>query len=271
MAVFDLLQPDQLHNYVAAPGVLIIDIRPANDYWAGHIPGSHAFESQLIALTRTDAASLQRFHQQLAWTLSTLGAARAEHAIVVGAENEVNVSRAAWALSYAGLPRVSVLDGGLAAWDGDTTTKGAPIQPEAFILNPRTEFIATAADVLQAIDKGTPILDAREWKDYSGETSSAARKGRIPSSLFWDTRNELNKDGHFSDTHEIKKRAESLFEKGDKAIIYCGGGGRAARTFLSLQLAGFDQVSVYPASWSEWGNVEAYPVDSTLLTEEART
>ncbi|GAB3408180.1 rhodanese-like domain-containing protein [Massilia agilis] len=261
MATFRLAGADDAH----APGTIILDARAATQYWAGHIPAARHIDPALLVLARTDRASIERFHTLLAWTLSSLGLTTCTPVLVTGAENEVNVARVAWALAYAGVEQVSVLDGGIKAWQGELSVDAPQVKPARFELRVQDAYLATADDVLAASGQGTLVLDAREWDDYAGKRSNARRAGRVPGARFWDTRQELDGLGRFASTTQVSQAAGALGAAG-KTIVYCGGGGRAARTFLALQLAGLAGTAVYPASWNEWGNVDAYPVDATPLS-----
>lgn len=260
MATFTLAGANDAHS----PDTIILDARPAAQYWAGHIPAARHIDPALLTLARTDRASIERFQAQLVWTFAALGITTSTPVLVAGAENEVNVARVAWALAYAGVEQVSVLDGGVKAWRGELSTEAPQISPTRFELQVQGAYLATADEVLAASGKGDPVLDAREWDDYAGKRSNGKRAGRVPGARFWDTRQELDPAGRFASASQVSEAAGALGARG-RTIIYCGGGGRAARTFLTLQLAGQVGAAVYPASWNEWGNVDAYPVDATPL------
>lgn len=260
MTTFTLAGASDAHS----PDTIILDARAAAQYWAGHIPAARHIDPALLALARTDRASIERFHALLAWVLSSLGVTASTPVLVAGAENEVNVARVAWALAYAGVERISVLDGGIKAWQGELSADAPLVRPARFELRVQDAYLATADEVLAASGQGELVLDAREWDDYAGKRSNARRAGRVPGARFWDTRQELGPLGRFAGAAQIAQAAGAA-GAGGRTIVYCGGGGRAARTFLALQLAGLAGTAVYPASWNEWGNVDAYPVDATPI------
>lgn len=249
-----------------ADDLVVIDTRAAANYWAGHLEHARHLDAALLTLQRTDAASIARFQALLGWTLSTLGIDHQSRVLVYGAANEVSVSRVAWALGYAGVEQIFLLDGGLAALQSPVLTQHAPtVAARSFTLRPVEAFLATADEAL-AISNGqasaSVLVDAREHDEFIGLRSNARRHGRIPGAQPWDARRELDADGRFQAAPAIAQDAARIARAGDRLVAYCGGGGRAARTFVALQLAGRTQAAVYPASWNEWGNQETLPIAS---------
>ncbi|HEY9237673.1 MAG TPA: rhodanese-like domain-containing protein [Burkholderiaceae bacterium] len=262
MTSFTLVAPDPANLSVGDP--ILIDTRPATDYWAGHLAGARHLDPALLALQRTDNASIIRFQALLAWSLSTLGIGTRK-VLVYGAAAEVNVSRVAWALGYAGVADIALLDGGLAALGNVPLTTEAPVVHAApFRLQPVASFLATAEQAQAAGDsqQAGRLVDAREHDEYVGLRSNARRNGRIPGAAFWDTRKEIDARGQFRPAHELGQDFAGLAGHDQPLVAYCGGGGRAARTFVALQLAGYTQAAVYPASWNEWGNLDNLPIET---------
>ncbi|ANY17718.1 sulfurtransferase [Bordetella pseudohinzii] len=263
MALLELATPDWLADNIGQQDLVIIDTRPAADYWAGHLPGARHLDPSLFAVTRTDAASLARLHAVLAWSLSAIGLSREARVVVAGAHNEVNAARVAWALAYAGQPHIRLLDGGIEAWTGAREAVAPAVRATAYEPRPQAAYLATADEVLAASRSGAErIVDARSREEFDGLRSNAGRKGRVPGARFWDTGQELAADGRYAPAAEVARKAGDVVSAGQRAIVYCGGGGRAARTFVALQLAGHAATAVYPASWNEWGTSEQYPVQT---------
>ncbi|WP_454720807.1 MULTISPECIES: sulfurtransferase [Cupriavidus] len=263
MATFELVGADWLARHAGDAGVAVIDSRPQADYWAGHIPHARHLDPALLALQRTDGPALARFHALLGWTLSALGITAETQVVVAGAQNEVNAARVAWALAYAGVARIALLDGGLKAWHGELDTAAPAVRATRFVPQPQAAYLATADAVLAAAQGGARVLDAREHDEYAGLRSNARRNGRVPGARFWDTRQELGADGRFAPRAQLAAALAEVAAPGERTLVYCAGGGRAARAFVALQLAGHADAAVYPASWNEWGNLDAYPVDAT--------
>lgn len=267
MAIFELATPDWLAHNIGQDKVVLLDTRPAADYWSGHIPGARHVDPSLFAITRSDAPALARLQAVLAWTLSALGISPDSHVVVAGAQNEVNAARVAWALAYAGVGHIALLDGGVGTWTGERVTAAPAVTATAYTVVPQSAYLATAEEVLAAAANKTPtdgvrVIDARSREEYAGLRSNAGRTGRVPGARFWDTNLELAADGRFAAAQALAPAIRDLVEADERAIVYCGGGGRAARTFIALQLAGHTGAAVYPASWNEWGTSEKYPVDT---------
>jgi len=266
MTHFALVGPEWLEKPHDEDDVVLIDTRPAGDYWAGHLAGARHIEPTLLSMQRTDAASISRFQALLSWTLSSVGVDSTSLVLVYGAANEVNVSRVAWALGYAGVERVIVLDGGLAALGATAAlTQAAPaVQTKQFTVQPVGSLLATAAQA-GAAGRGEGehdgvLVDTRERDEFVGQRSNAKRDGRIPGANFWDTRQELDAAGRFRPAAALVQDFAKIAGADERIVAYCGGGGRSARTFLALQVAGYTNVAVYPASWNEWGNSDELPI-----------
>lgn len=260
MATFELVTPQWLASNSHQPALVVIDARSAADYWQGHIPAARHFDPALLALVRTDAGSLARFQALLTWALSSLGISAQSQVVVVGAQNDTPAAKVAWALAYAGVARIALLDGGQAAWQGELAQAAPQWAPVSYTLDPQSAYLATAQDVLAAAQGGGIVLDARTREEFDGQRSNAGRKGRVPNARFWDSRHELGENGLFAPSAAVSGQAAQAGAQPDNpSIVYCGGGGRASRTFLALQLAGHP-AAVYPASWLEWGVDTQYPV-----------
>ena len=93
-------------------GPLLLDLRPAEQYAAGHLPGAVHLDIWGISLIDTDPAPLRAF----LWIIEHLFAERgvsADRPVVLYEETSgTRVARAFWFLEFFGHPDVRVLDGG---------------------------------------------------------------------------------------------------------------------------------------------------------------
>ena len=245
---------------------LVLDLRPADAYAAGHLPGALHLDLFGISLVDTDPAPLKAFM----WMIEHLFASRAVDAatpvVVYDDQSGVRAARAFWFLEYFGHPSVRLLDGGFGAW----SRAGLPVTRDAAPA-PVTEWtgtrdagaLATWREVKAAIDNpDAVILDARTDGEYCGTTVRAARGGAIPGAVHIEWTRNLGPDGTFKPASELKAMYEAAGVTPDREVItYCQGGYRAAHAYLALRLIGFPRVRNYVGSWKEWGDRVELPVE----------
>ena len=245
---------------------LVLDLRPADAYAAGHLPGALHLDLFGISLVDTDPAPLKAFM----WMIEHLFASRAVDAatpvVVYDDQSGVRAARAFWFLEYFGHPSVRLLDGGFGAW----SRAGLPVTRDAAPA-PVTEWtgtrdagaLATWREVKAAIDHpDAVILDARTDGEYCGTTVRAARGGAIPGAVHIEWTRNLGPDGTFKPASELKAMYEAAGVTPDREIItYCQGGYRAAHAYLALRLIGFPRVRNYVGSWKEWGDRVELPIE----------
>ena len=164
---------------------------------------------------------------------------------------------------YFGASRVSVLDGGLPAWQAAhlPLEKGTVNTLPGTFTATMTPPVATADMVLKALeDTNTAILDARPIERFSGEEKeprSGLRSGHIPGARCVPYHSLLN-NGHLKPNIELE---QILVEYLDKPIITsCGSGVTAAIICLALEAIGATQARIYDGSWVEWGANAALPM-----------
>jgi thiosulfate/3-mercaptopyruvate sulfurtransferase len=250
----------------ASPAPLVIDIRPAEQFAAGQIPGAVHIDLFGLSLVDTDPAPLKAF----LWIIEHLFASRgvaADRPVVVYDEVSGNrAGRAFWFLDLFGHADVRVLDGGFGAW----TRAGLPVsrEPVAPVATEwhgarRTEILATWTDVRSRLgDPGTTLLDTRSCEEHCGTLVRAARGGAIPGSIPLEWTNNLGPDGGFKPAAELKAMYVDAGVTPDHEIItYCQGGYRGANSYLALRLIGYPKVRNYLGSWREWGDRLDLPID----------
>ena len=90
------------------------------------------------------------------------------------------------------------------------------------------------------------------------------RGGRIPGAGHLYSVDNLD-PGHdyvFLTPAELRARAEAIGRQPDQRVItYCGAGISGSLGLFALYLAGFSNLALYDASWSEWGTDPQRPVE----------
>ena len=264
-----LVTPKALSEMISGAGArppLILDLRPPEEYSAGHIPGAHHLDLWGVSLIDTDPAPLKAFMWMIEHVFQTHGVQASTPVVIYDEQSGIRAARAFWFLEYFGHPSVRLLDGGFNAWTaaGLEVTRDASPPPKSEWAGKRQQHtIATHRDVRQAIrTTGAVMLDTRSDGEYSGTVVRAKRGGAIPGAVHIEWTRNLAPSGEFKDPDELRQMYEDAGVTPDREVItYCQGGYRAAHSYLALRLLGYPRVRVYVGSWKEWGDREELPVE----------
>jgi thiosulfate/3-mercaptopyruvate sulfurtransferase len=247
-------------------GPLLIDLRPAEDFAAGHIPGAVHLDLWGVSLIDTDPAPLKAFMWMIDHLFNLRGVDAKKPVVVYDEQSGIRAARAFWFLEYFGHPHLQVLDGGFGAWTRDglpVTRKGAPPQASTWSGTPQEQRIATWRDVQDRLGRQDVVmLDTRSDGEYHGTTVRAKRGGAIPGAVHVEWTRNLAPDGAFKPEAELRAMYEAAGVTPDKEVVtYCQGGYRAAHAYLALRLLGYPRVRSYTGSWKEWGDREDLPIE----------
>jgi thiosulfate/3-mercaptopyruvate sulfurtransferase len=196
------------------------------------------------------------------------------HVVIVPAGVHVtdfgSAARVYWTLKFAGLPRVSILDGGYAAWKADAsnpiTTGIKPPDPKIYTVTLNPALIAELAQVERiARDGSASLLDARPVSYYLGKKKAPHAKAyghirgasNLDSASFYDaTANRLKPRA------ELARIAATIPE--GPVVSYCNTGHWAATNWFVLsELLGRRDVRLYDGSMAEWSADARRPLASS--------
>lgn len=245
---------------------LVIDLRPAEDFARGHVPGALHLDLWGISLIDTDEAPLAAFMWMVGHLFSLRGVTPDRPVVVYEKDSGMRAARAHWFLEYLGHPHVQVLDGGYVDWvrqgKAVTTECVAPV-PSAWHGTPDPSKLATWRQVFAQLGKPqTAIVDTRSDAEYYGEAVRAKRGGAIPGAVHLEWTNNLQADGRFKPADELRVMYEALGVTPDREVMtYCQGGYRAAHAYLALRILGYPNVRNYTGSWKEWGDRMEAPIE----------
>lgn len=251
--------------------VTLIDLRPAEDFAVGHIPGSTHVDIYGVSLNDSSEAPLNSFLAIFRVLFGSRGVRADRPVVIYDHESGERAARAVWLLAVLGHPDVRLLDGGTEGWvrAGQKLARlteapppmdpnRAPPTPPPFRGTMNMDLLATRFDVERAIDDpGSVIVDVRRESEYRGSEKRARRVGTIPGAvhLFW--RDHLDAQGAFRKPDEIRALYDAKGITPDKTVIpLCHGGYRSASTFIALKSLGYPKVRNYVSAWGEWGNRE---------------
>lgn len=262
-----LVDTDWLAAHLNAPGIRIVDMRRGADiYAAGHVPNAVYLDPVAIRDPKNPPTFLpsQASFEQM---MRRLGISNRTRVIVYDERGGIYAARLWWILNYFGHSNVALVNGGWLKW----TKESRPVTPEtpavasaAFSAKPNPRWLATANDVVAAIDKpGVKILDARTQAEIEGKDLRGIRRGGFIASsipVYWedllDSESQTFKPA--DDLREIFKARGIVVS--DEIIAYCQVGMRASVDLFALHLVGYDKLRNYLGSWEEWGNRDDLPI-----------
>ena len=248
---------------------LLLDLRPAEHFAAGHIPGAVHLDLWGVSLIDTDPAPMRAFMWMIVHMLELRGIDAGRPVVVCDEQSGLRAARAFWFLEYFGHPSVRLLDGGYGAWTRErlpvATGAEAPAKADWRGGEPdeRADRIATWRDVRDRLGRpGVVLLDTRTDGEYCGTLVRARRGGAVPGAVHIEWTRNLGPDGAFKPAAELRAMYEQAGVTPDKEVItYCHGGYRAAHSYLALRLLGYPRVRNYIGSWKEWGDREDLPLE----------
>src|SRR2546423_6538739 len=158
-----LVDTEWVVAHAADANVRIVDMRQSG-YGDGHVPGAVYLSPVAIRDAKAPPTFLPTpaaFEQLMA----TLGIGDATRVVVYDERGGIYAARLWWILSYFGHTNVALMNGGWIKWTAErrqSTTAAPQAGGARVVAGPQPRGIATAADVVAAIDKpGHRILDAR--------------------------------------------------------------------------------------------------------------
>lgn len=250
------ISPARMKELLGEPVVRVIDLRPAADYARGHIPGAINIPAKLLQVPERNG--LRKKWAEDATLEAIIGQAGLSYDdfLVLCAADVLGAGIPFAIFTYAGFPRLHVLDGGVDTWDGELNSIPAAGLAGEFRLSRKNGDFVVGKDYV-AGKIGDP-----EVKIVESRVAEAYDDGHIPTALLVEPAFHLQ-DGKFLKARDVI--LEGLAKKGvtgeREIILYCGSGGAGAQNFMVMRELGFKDVFLYLNAWDEWS------IDTTKVQE----
>jgi thiosulfate/3-mercaptopyruvate sulfurtransferase len=253
-----LVSTDWAAEHAADPNVRIVEVDvDTKGYDEGHIPGAlgWAWNSQLCDTVRRDILPKAQFEELMA----SSGISNGTTVVIYGDNNNWFAAWALWQLKIYGHKDVRLVNGGRKKWlsEGrELSTEVPKVARATYKASGPDNFLrAFLPQVQAALDAGNhSLVDVRAPQEFTGDIPGARN---IP----WGK--ACNDDGTFKSADELRALYGGEGIDGSKPVIaYCRIGERSSHTWFVLKyLLGFDKVTNYDGSWTEWGNLVGAPVE----------
>ena len=256
--------PPGVNNpYIAVPG--------RKTFETAHVPGADFLDLQgEFSATDTKLRFMMPSADTLAAAFGRHGVGADSRVVLYSIGSMMWATRFWWMLRALGFDNAAVLDGGFDKWKAEgRPTESGPAKgypPATLAATPRAGIFVDRTKVLDAIGKADSVtINALSPTFHKGvEPSRYGRPGRIPGSVNVPAATLADPATKafvpFADA-EAKFKAQGITK--DKSVIaYCGGGIAASLDLFVLHQLGYDKLTLYDASMSEWANDPSLPIET---------
>ncbi len=269
-----LVSTDWVVQHLADPKVKLVEVDvDTKSYDEGHVPNAiaWAWNTQLSDPIRRDILCNEQFEA----LMSSSGISRDTTVVIYGDNNNWFSAWAAWQMKIYGHADVRLMDGGRKKWLAEgrelSTEAPKPTRTQYQAEHPDLSLRSFLQDVQAAYkSRAAAMVDVRSPAEFSGEIlappglpETCQRGGHIPGARNIPWGKAVNEDGTFKSYDELKALYGGEGVDGSKPVIsYCRIGERSSHTWFVLKyLLGFDRVTNYDGSWTEWGNLVGAPIE----------
>jgi thiosulfate/3-mercaptopyruvate sulfurtransferase len=270
----------------------------ADAFAAGHIPGAVLVDLEEALSAHGDPAAAGRHPlpdpEDFAAAMAALGIGDDDTVVAYDDAGGVIAARLVWMLRATG-HEAALLDGGLAAWDGELESHAAgavdlrPGPDGAVDLRPGpdgavdpgpgqrakgrphgggftarpwpAERLATIDEATDLAAGGGTVIDARPAERFAGAPDDLdPRAGHIPGARSVPCRENLDPTGRLLPADELRDRF--AVDDASAVISYCGSGVTACHNLLAMEQAGLGAGRLFPGSWSQWSRDPDRPVQT---------
>jgi len=277
-----LVTTDWVAQHQTDPKVRVVEVDvDTKSYDEGHVPGSiaWAWNTQLSDTVKRDILSKEQFEE----LMSSSGISPDTTVIIYGDNNNWFAAWALWQMKIYGHADVRLMNGGRKKWLSEgrelSTETAKPAGTNYQASTTDTSLRAFLPQVQAALSaRSASMVDVRSPQEFTGEILSppglpetCQRGGHIPGARSIPWGKAANEDGTFKSYDELRALYAGEGIDGSKPVIaYCRIGERSSHTWFVLKyLLGYDKITNYDGSWTEWGNLVGAPVEKGAAASAA--
>jgi thiosulfate/3-mercaptopyruvate sulfurtransferase len=246
-----------LEGELASDDLVIGDVRGPNAHARGHIPHSRPLVLGSPP-PMSDPEVLAALAPEIGLRLRRHGVTGDERLVLYDRGDGVGAMPAAQMAELAGHPRVAVLLGGLAAWNGEVETGPVELHPVKTKYEPKQEAIPTRVELASRLDDAElTLLDVRTADEFAGKQGYPCdpRQGHIPGARHLPVQDLFAGTGQPLPPDLIR----AMIGDAAEIVAYCHSGSRSSLATLALRNAGFNARN-YAGSWHEWSRHPELPL-----------
>jgi len=264
-----LLDIDHFDAVSARYPIVLLDLRSAEHYGEGHLPGAIHLPYASILKVDPPVGGLLPDPDPFNAVLRALGITEDHLVIAYDGEGGAAAGRLIWTLHAYNFMHCAVLHGGMAAWQaaGRAVTTDVPaITPSDITLNALKDNVISVDALLERVgDTGLGLLDARTVEEYTGEKVRANHGGRVPGAQRLEWTDAIDPSAHtrlYADDQLRKMLDERDLTPDKDIVVYCQTHHRSALSYVMLKHLGYSNVAALDGAWSAWGNRDDTPKES---------
>ena len=277
-----LVETDWLESNLENPNIRIFDctvwlnphpkkiytiVSGKKDYDEGHIPNSDFLNLEDISLKNTPYPFMMSDNKTFDKIMSLKGIGPDTHVILYSRVNIQWATRVWWMLKSMGFNNASILNGGFDRWKQENkkiSTDSVTYPKNNFISIPQNGLFCTKEEVLNSLtNNNISIINALRSTLHDGsEKVDYGRLGHIKNSINIPSLEMVDPDTNLYKSLEDLKIIFNNYNvlSKEKVIAYCGGGIAATNIAFVLTALGFNNITVYDASLSEWAKNNNLPM-----------